>query len=357
VETFDEPAIGGRTTSRRQFLKVAGLSGLTLLGVASPSLGQATGVVSSALSLGIRQTNTATTNRVNLIKALAYSNRHVVFPAGDYRIDNSGTPPIIRNFGGVVDFEPSARFVFTNNRTKGLVFEGGTWARFYGLSTTFSALPPARVNARECLHFIQTTDTLIQDAVVNGSAAAGILFGRSIRPTVRNATISNSRADGLHFANCGEVRVSVLRTNRTGDDGLAFLDYGGTSLHGGYATDIEVRDSGARGISVVGQRDVEISDFLVDGTRGAGLYVARELSYDTATPVNIHYRDGEVVRAGTVLKDGSPGANRHSIFYNGATDRIAFSRITSRCPYALHVATGGQPSKATLTDITTSSAC
>jgi Right handed beta helix region len=359
VGTFGEPAVRGGNTSRREFLRMggAGLAGIALFGVASPGLGQTTGGIVSALSLGIGPINTATTNRVNLVKALAYSTRHVVFPAGDYRIDNSGTPPIIRNFGGVVEFESGARFVFTNNRTKGLVFEGGTLARLYDIRTTFSTLPPVRVNAQECLHFARTTDTLIQNANVNGSAAAGILFGRSVRPTVRNATITNTRADGLHFANCQNARVELLRTSGTGDDGLAFVDYGGQSLHGGFATDVEIRNTGARGIAVVGQSNVEIANFLVDGTRGAGLYVARELSYGTATPANVSYHDGEVVRAGTVLKDGSYGANRHSLFYNGATDRIVFSRITSRCPYALHVATGGQPSRATLTDITKSSTC
>jgi hypothetical protein len=359
VETFGVPVAGEKTISRGNFLRMGGvgLAGLGVLGVAGPSLGETTGEIVSALNLGIRPANTATTNRVNLVRALAYSKRHVVFPAGDYRIDNSGTPPIIRNFGGTVDFEPSARFIFTNNRTKGLVYQGGTWARFYNLNTTFSTLPPVRVTAQECLHFVKTTDTLIQNAVVNGSAAAGILFGRSVRPTVRNATISNTRADGLHFSACGGVRVSSLRTNNTGDDGLAFLDYGGSTLHGGYAVDIEVRNSKARGIAVVGQRDVEICDFLVHGTREAGLYVARELSYGTATPANVSYHDGKVVRAGTVLKDGSPGANRHSIFYNGATDRITFSRIVSHCPNALHVDTGGQPSRATLTDIIKSSTC
>ena len=55
--------------------------------------------------------------------------------------------------------------------------------------------------------------------------------------------------------------------------------------------------------------------------------MARELSYNTATPANVSYHDGKVVRARTVSKDGSSGANRHSIFYNGATDRITFSRI------------------------------
>jgi len=359
VGTFGEPVVRGRTTSRGEFLKLGGvgLAGLAFLGAAKSGLGATTGGTVSALSLGIKPTNTATTNRVNLVKALAYSKRYVVFPAGDYRIDNSGTPPIIRNFGGVVEFESGARFVCTSNTTKGLVFDGGTEARFYDLRTTFATLPPARVNAQECLHFMQTTDTLIQNAEVNGSAAAGILFGRSVRPTVTNATISNTRADGLHFSGCGGVRVSTLRTYSTGDDGLAFLDYGGATLHGGYATDIEVRNSGARGIAVVGQRDVEIANFLVDGTRGAGLYVARELSYSTGTPSNVNYHDGRVVRAGTVLKYGSPGSNRHSIFYNGVTDRIVFSRIASRCPYELHVATGGQASRATLTDIAKSSTC
>jgi hypothetical protein len=215
-----------------------------------------------------------------------------------------------------------------------------------------------RVKAKECIHFIQTEDTRVIGARIYGSAAAGLLFGRCVRPYVNDAIISDTRADGLHFAGCGDVRVNKLRTNNTGDDGLAFLDYGGATLHGGYATDIEVQHAEARGISVVGQRDVEISDFLIAGTTGAGIYVAHEVSYSTGTPRNVHYHDGEVVRAGTIVEaDGRVGANRYSIFYNGVTDLIRFSRIVSRCPAVDHVRTGGQSSKATLTDITKSNTC
>lgn len=341
--------------SRRDLLKMGvGLAAVGLLGVAGLSCGETMeDTAVSAHSLGIKPANTARTNRENLVKALTNSNRKVGFPAGDYRIDNSGTPPIVRNFGGGVSFEAGARFVFTDNRTKGLLFEGGTGARFYGLRTTFSTLPPVRVAGNTCLHFTETTDTLVQNVVIDGSAGAGLLFGRCVRPYVENATIRNTRADGLHFAGCGDVRVNKLRTNNTGDDGLAFLDYGGATLHGGYATDIVVQHAEARGITVVGQRDIEVNDFLIDGTTGAGIYVAHEVSYSTGTPRNVHYHDGEVVRAGTIVEaNGRVGANRFSIFYNGVTDLIRFSRIVSRCPAVGHVRTGGQSSKATLTDIT-----
>jgi hypothetical protein len=344
---------------RKDFLRMggAGLAGLALLGVARPSLSQTTGEIVSAPSLGISPINTATTNRVNLVKALAFSNRHVVFPAGDYLVDNSGSPIIIEGFKGRLTMEPGACFVFTDNTTRGLTFEGGVGARLSGLRTTFSKPPPTRVDAQECVIISNTTDTTVEGVEINGSAAAGLLFWECVRPRVEEATIRSTMADGLHFANCQFAIVTLLRTSDTGDDGLAFLDYGGQPLHGGYAADVEVRNSGARGISVVGQSEVEISNFLVDGTWAAGLYVAHEDSWDTAMPSNVHYHDGEVVRAGTVLKNGVLGPNRDSIFYDGVTDRISFSRIVSRCPVRYHVGTGGQSSKATLTDITRSNTC
>ena len=85
---------------------------------------------------------------------------------------------------------------------------------------------------------------------------------------------------------------------------------------------------------MVGQRDVEIANFLVDGTRGAGLYVARELSYGTATPVNVSYHDGEVVRAGTVLRTArtAPTGTPSSTTARRTASSSRASRADARTP-------------------------
>ena len=47
--------------------------------------------------------------------------------------------------------------------------EGGTGAAFHGLVATFtSPLPAARVGSEECIIFLHTTDTLVEDVDIAG---------------------------------------------------------------------------------------------------------------------------------------------------------------------------------------------
>lgn len=346
--------------SRRDFLRMGGmaLAGAAVLG-SIPRVGLGS-TPETAESLNIKPSNTAAQNRASIIAAMNNTSKHIVFGTnnGDYKLDNASVIQL-NNFQGIMEFVAgtTSRLVFMNNQNKGLVFNGGTGAQLLKVRTKFNVLPPARVTAKECLHFVATTDTLIQNINVVGSAAAGILFGNSIRPRVINATINDSRADGLHFANCANASVTTLSVNRPGDDGLAFLDYGGQPNHGGVANDVTVTDGGTRGITVVGQRDVEIYDFLVNKTYTSGLYVCRELSYDTPSPENVSVHDGEVIGAGRFLKGGGSGPNPDSIFYNSVWVNVSFANIVSRCPVRSHVRVGGQGGTATLTNIQEFAAC
>ena len=308
---------------RREFLKLSGtgLAGVALLGASRTA--SATTTLTSAPRLGISKDNSPSKNRDNLLKALTNSNREVYFPSGDYYIDNSGSYIVIRNFGGKLVMASDARFVFTDNTTRGLMFEKGSGARLYNLNITFKRLPPSRVGSQECILFTQSTDTDVRNININGSAAAGLLFGRCVRPSVTGASIKNTRADGLHFANCKDARAHDITTNNTGDDGLAFLYYGHdalkTGLTGGLATKINVRGSGARGISIVGQRDVTIRNFTVTGTKGNGLYCAREDSYNTGTPANARFVSGTVRRAGD---PNGPGGTNYGICLNNVRSAV-----------------------------------
>lgn len=301
---------------RRQFLKMgsAGVVGAAFLGFASSAKA---GTLVSARSLGIKEENSPKRNRENLVEALTDSKKEIVFPPGDYRLDNSGSYIVIRNFGGKIVMRRGARFVFMDNTKRGLMFERGSGARFYGLRSTFASQPPNRVSAQECILFIQSSDTLVRHAYIEGSAAAGLLFGRCVRPTVNGALIRNTMADGLHFANCKDPRANNVRTAYTGDDGLAFVNYAGsTNYTGGRATNITVRHSNARGIAVVGQSNVTVLGFKVVNTKANGLYCAHEPhSYNTRVPENVLFRDGSVYRGGKV--NGTPGTN-YGINISGA---------------------------------------
>ena len=285
----------------------------------------------SAHTLGIKPGSSAKQNRENLVKALSGSARSITLPPGDYCVDNSGpSDVVIDNFSGRLKMEPGARFVFTDNSRRGLVFAGGADARFYGLRSAFKDLPPTRVTARECMYFDGTTDTEVRDAEILGSAAAGMLFAQCIRPSVVGATIRRTRADGLHFANCQDAYADNVLTADTGDDGLAFLNYNYLrDYSGGVTTNVTIKRSRSRGIAVVGQRDVVIRDFSVEGSACSGLYCAQETSWSTRVPSEVRFVRGTVEDAGKLA--GMPGCDRDGIHYANVRS-VAFKDIKILSP-------------------------
>lgn len=315
AEVASVPA-GGRTLSRRRFLRLGGASiaAAALLGTAGPVLGETT---TSAHDLGIRPSNAPSENRKKIIEALSGSSRSVKFPAGDYLIDNSGSYIVIMNFSGILTMESGARFVFTDNTTRGLMFGGGTGARFYGLRTTFKVAPAERIIPQDVILFDRSVETTVRDARIDGSASCGLLFWQCVRPSIYGAEINNTMADGVHFANCQDARADNVRTENTGDDGLAFVSYGGGPDNtGGLATNITVMNSGTRGITVLGQRDVTIDGFKVDTTYSSGVLVAEDPAYNTRVPSGVQYINGVIANAGKGSRgNGTGSGNKFGVEY------------------------------------------
>jgi len=223
----------------------------------------------------------------------------ILVPAGTYLLDNSEGPVIVRDFSGELRFSATARLHFTANNQGGLWFLGGNKARVYGLRAGYSSPPLLRASAEEAIKFDGTTDTLVTDVNIENSPAAGVLFFNSIRPKVVNALIQHTRADGLHFANCQDGEVFNLQTADTGDDGLAFVNYlSAPDRTGGQATKITVRNSAARGISVVGQSLVRISDFLIENTSSSGVLCGEDSFWKTRIPTGVQFSSGQISAAG-----------------------------------------------------------
>lgn len=288
--------------------------------------------VTSAPDVSVSPSNPGSINRQKLVEALSNSNRNINFPAGDYRLDNSSNGVTIAGYSGQMTMEEGARFIFEDKTQRGLVFNDGTGARFSGIRSTFSdGLPSTRGTSAACWLFQNTTGTYVEDADVDGSAGAGLLFWRCNSPRVNRARVRNTMADGLHFANCQDGRVSALVTYNTGDDGLAFVNYAsGPENTGGYATNIVVERSRARGIAVVGQSDVAIDGFKIDATAVSGLYVAQENSFNTRVPHNVSVSNGQVSNAGRI--EGYPGS-RHGISYENVGS-VSFMNINVVAPGA-----------------------
>lgn len=264
----------------------------------------------SATELGISPTNSAATNRTNLIAALAGSTVCVLFPPGDYPIANGGTQLTVPDFAGRLVMQPGARFVFTDSTTRGIVFRGGTGARLTGVSTAFVTLPTQRHSAQECLLFDKCTDVYLEDVRVDGSAAAGLLFFECVRPTVVGALVTRTMADGCTFTNCRQARADRITTVDTGDDGVAFGNVAtGPNETGALATQISVTDSKSRGIAVTGQSGVTVIGATVTNTVGHGLYCAYEQSWNLRIPADVHFAQIRVTGGGAWTAAPGGGTN------------------------------------------------
>ena len=290
----------------------------------------------SAASLGIDPSSTAEQNRAAFVNELSNFMGHVIFEAGDYLFDNSNEPNddnsrvTIQKFGGRITFLPGARLVFTDPTERGVVFEGGQGAIVEGWNSVFRTMPAARHLAGECVACYGTIDMLFRNSRIDGSAGAGLLFGECVRPSVEGATITNTRADGLHFNNCQEARAFNIITMHTGDDGLAFVNYENKEDYwGGMAVNVRVCDAEARGISVVGQRGVVVSNFYVDTTQGPGLIVAQELSYNTRVPHDVRFSNGIVKDAGAISGGPSP---KSGIFLNKVGENVEINDVRIVAP-------------------------
>jgi hypothetical protein len=298
--------------SRRRALVLGAASGLVAT-VANPGTASAAPLSAGftpAPDLGVSSANSAATNRANLVAVLSNSAVCVLFPPGDYQIDNSGSDIVISNYAGELVMQPGARLVFTDNTKRGLNFTGGTGARLFGLTTAFASPPTTRQTAQECVTILYTQDTYVEDVRIDGSAAAGLLFWQCVRPTVVGALITNTMADGLNFTNCQDGRADRVTTVDTGDDGVAFGNIvTGPEYTGGLATNLSVTRSRSRGVAVVGQSGVTVRDVTVDTTVGHGLYCAYEANWNTRVPTEVRFENGRVYRGGTANENSGVRVN------------------------------------------------
>ncbi len=351
---------------------------------------------------GFSPSNTAQQNRDALL-SMSNTGRDVVLPPGDYLVDNELEKPqiTVSNFSGSFTMRDGARLVFTENgmnangtvKTEcgtnpggtivpcrlgilGVRFSSGTGARFYGLSNGWQdGRPTKRYGSRGPFEWEGTTDTLVEAARVDGSQAAGLGFvsskltdtvvKRCVRPVVRDAIVENTMADGIHVANCQDAEVADSHTSNTGDDGIAFLNFSDRpDLSGGYAHDVTVTKSRARGIAVAGQRDVTIGRFQVgtnqptpDGSSVSGLWCAyASTPADTRVPSNVVFKDGSVYHGGTFR--GTPewpgqNGNKYGIEY-GDVESVRFDNVTVVSPgtrgVSGHISLGQLPNGAVIGD-------
>lgn len=320
--------------TRRRLLRWTGTGAVAAaLAGALPSRAYAAAV--SAPDLGITPGGNATTNRNNLVAALQNSSTSITFPPGDYRLDNGaaanggGGRIAIVGFSGSFDMQAGARLVFTDSAQGGILFQNGSNTKLTGVTATYATLPNARHDL-PCLDMEDVSGPTVSNLTVTGSPGSGFIFGRCVNPSITTAHISQTMADGLDFFNCQDGYADHIYTDRTGDDGVAFVNYAnGPAYTGGHATNLQVTNSKARGVTVIGQSDVVIDHFGVNWSSASGVMCAYDATYATRVPTNVTFQNGFTYNGGALT--GGQSGNRFGAEWS-AVGEVFFSNVTIQTP-------------------------
>lgn len=256
------------------------------------------GAVGAQLALGSAAVASAADRTDDLKRLFAVSEREIRIPSGIYHFRN---PLELRLFDRSVVFEPGARLIGLRENESGLVLDGCRNVSISGLNLAWLRASPRRTGFDAGVLVRKSVGVSVHGCVVRGGPCAGVLFTRCEIPVVEDVFVSDTKADGVHFANCLNPIARRIETENTGDDGLAFVNYAKFEAHhGGYAEDILVSNSLARGIAVVGQQNVTVDRFEIRSTAVSGIYIAHEYSYDTRRPSNVTFSNGVVELGGQI---------------------------------------------------------
>jgi Right handed beta helix region len=251
---------------------------------------------------GLSASNIAAQNRVALLAALNSSSGSYFVPSGDYLIDNTYSTPDnfetglkVLSFTGQLICSPMARFIYTDNTCRGLLFAFCGPFRVANYHYEYQTPGPTRIATADGFLVYDSTDVEVLNIYGNGSSGAGAIFGQVIRPRVIGATLRNSKADGLHFNNCQDPMVVDVDCENTGDDGLAFVNYqSGTNNQGAFATNVRIKNSEGNGITSIGQSGVSVSNFQIDSTRVGGIYVGEQVPWSSRVPERVTISNGVI---------------------------------------------------------------
>lgn len=185
------------------------------------------------------------------------------------------------------------------------------------------------------LRLASSSGTVVRGVTVVGAAAAGVYVGGSDHFTLDHVTVVSSRADGIHTtggSHDGSIVAPLVQGS--GDDGVAVVSY---RADGAVVHDVSVVSptvlgtTWGRGLSVVGGRDITLSDIHVERSDAAGVYIASEAApYFTFAPERVTVSGGAIIGANTnrsvdhgaiLIMSDDPGFPPKSIVVRGVAVR------------------------------------
>jgi hypothetical protein len=245
-----------------------------------------------------------TDSRAGIQKAFDYAKAHgvdVFIPAGTFLHSGTLTADGIRVFGAgdnsilkATNYGQEALYLKGNNvALTDLHMIGVGGSRLSSDASQKLVVQGSQNFAIERVHIEHTSTGAMK---FNGAA-----YGRIV-----DNLIENTHADSIHMTRAShDILVERNRIYHSGDDGIAVVTYGGPTAPMGHSIiirDNEVRDNtGGRGISVLGGRDVLIEHNLVDGASdrgGAGIYIAAEYQYNTQSVHNVRVTGNTLIDVG-----------------------------------------------------------
>jgi parallel beta-helix repeat protein len=165
---------------------------------------------------------------------------------------------------------------------------------------------------------------------VYGNKKAIMVRGGVSHGTIRNNTIRDTLADGIHLTGGSRyILVTGNELTHTGDDSIAVVSYESQKAltqHVVIAGN-RIRNSLARGIAHAGGYQVDIWDNSIEGTSSSGILADRDLNFGTFAAVNTTIEGNTITGAGTFGKkrgnqfgiELSEGAANVTVFGNQVT--------------------------------------
>ncbi|AIO30534.1 right handed beta helix region family protein [Burkholderia cenocepacia] len=151
---------------------------------------------------------------------------------------------------------------------------------------------------------------------IEGGASAGILIANSRAVTVSENHVADTLADGIHVVNgSSDVVVESNFASNTGDDSFSAVAYASWPKQ----TDNVIIKSNtsvsshARGVACIGASRCRIYDNTVNNSRGHGIAVAYESSYNTYHPYGARLVGNQITTA-------HPKEGTNSVLVSGAKD-------------------------------------
>jgi hypothetical protein len=198
-------------------------------------------------------------------------------------------------------------------RRQSLLCRDNTGCGFFGLSLRSDA--SARFDALEDNQISADRGSLVEvvGCEIDGSAATGVFLYGSTEHYIEGNFIHHTWADHVHHTD--GARESWVWNNwmlnqapSRGDDGVACVTYGPSSPRCGdmeWWGNVILHTDWGRGYSVIGGEDIHIHDNWAIAVAGAGIIVASEPAYDSASSTRITIERNVALRCGHAI--GHPG--------------------------------------------------